>query len=303
MRSIAAAALWLLGASIAAVPATAVAAEARQQVVRSADGVPIAYDVRGKGNTAVVLVHCWACDRSFWRGQADALASRHRVVTLDLAGHGASGDGRARFTVAGLGGDVQAVVEALKLSRVVLVGHSMGALVALDAARRMPGRVAGVVAVDSLHDVEQRVPRETAEKLAGLYEEDFRGTMTTMVQRMLPRDASPAVVEFVTGHAAAARPGPPIALLRDYPDVDAAAWMEAAKVPVRAINSGPPVSPVTKIGHNRRHGDYDVSFMDGTGHYPMLERPAEFNRRLEAAVSEVLAVRPKTGAGARASHP
>ena len=70
--------------------------------------------------------------------------------------------------------------------------------------------------------------------------------------------------------------------------------MEAARVPVRAIQSGPPLSPVTKLGVNRRHGNYDATFMDGVGHYPMLERPVEFNRRLEAAVAEVLAASAST---------
>jgi pimeloyl-ACP methyl ester carboxylesterase len=283
----------VIAAALAALLVTAPpSAGVRQGTVRAEDGVSIAYDVRGQGKVAVVLVHCWACDRGFWRDQVDVLARRYRVVTLDLAGHGDSGADRARWTVAGLGGDVQAVVLALKLDRVVLVGHSMGGPVALDAARRMPGRVAGIVVVDSLHDVEKPVPRETAEKLAALYEEDFPGTMSSMVHRMFPPSTDPAIVDFVVRHATAARPVPAVALLRDYPGLDLARWMEAAGVPVRAIQSGPPLSPVTKIGTNRKHGSYDASFMDGVGHYPMLERPAEFNRRLEAAVAEVLAAVP-----------
>lgn len=270
------------------------AAGVKQGTARAEDGLSISYDVRGQGKTALVFVHCWACDRTFWREQVEPLAKKYRVVTVDLGGHGASGADRPKWTVAGLGGDVEAVVLALKLDRVVLVGHSMGGPVALDAARRMPGRVAGIVAVDSLHDIEKRVPRETAEKLAALYEEDFPGTMSAMVQAMFPRTADPSVVGFVATRAAAARPGPAVALLRDYPDLDLAAWMEAARVPVRAIQAGPPLSPVTKLGTNRKHGNYDASFMDGVGHYLMLERPAEFNRRLEAAVAEVLAAAPST---------
>jgi len=265
------------------------AAGVKQGTVRAEDGLSIAYDVRGHGKTALVLVHCWACDRTFWREQVEPLSKRYRVVTLDLGGHGASGADRPRWTVAGMGGDVQAVVLALKLDRVVLVGHSMGGPVALDAARRMPGRVVGVVAVDSLHDVEQRISPEAVGKLAALYEEDFQGTMSAMVHKMFPAGADPAVVELVATRAAAARPGPAVALLRDYPNLDLASWMEAARVPVRAIQAGPPLSPVTKLGTNRKHGNYDASFMDGVGHYLMLERPTEFNRRLEAAVAEVIA--------------
>jgi pimeloyl-ACP methyl ester carboxylesterase len=287
----------IVAAALAALLLGAAPPAARQGTARAPDGVPIAYDVRGQGKVAVVLVHCWACDRSFWKEQVEPLSRRFRVVTLDLGGHGASGADRARFTVAGLGGDVQAVVEALKLEEVVLVGHSLGGPVALDAARRMPGRVLGIVAVDSLHDVEKPVPRETAEKLAALYEEDFPGTMSSMVHRMFPPSADPAVVEYVVSRSAASRPAPAIAILRDYPGLDLAAWMEAARVPVRAIQSGPPISPVTKIGVNRRHGNYDASFLDGVGHYPMLERPAEFNRRLEAAVGEVIALQRSTPTG------
>ncbi len=278
----------MTAAALALLLVAAGPAAPRQGTARAPDGLAIAYDVRGQGKVAVVLIHCWACDRAFWKEQVEPLSRRHRVVTLDLGGHGGSGADRAHFTVAGLGADVEAVVLALKLDRVVLVGHSMGGAVALDAARRMPGRVLGVVAVDSLHDVERPIPRETAEKLAALYEEDFPGTMSSMVHRMFPPSADPAVVEFVASRAASTRPGPAIALLRDYPGLDLAAWMEAAGVPVRAIQSGPPLSPVTKLGVNRRHGNYDASFMDGVGHYPMLERPAEFNRRLEAATAEVI---------------
>lgn len=288
----------MIGAALAALLLAATpAATARQGTARAGDGLAVAYDVRGQGKVTVVLVHCWACDRSFWKEQVEPLARRYRVVTLDLGGHGASGADRARWTVAGLGGDVQAVVLALKLEQVVLVGHSMGGPVALDAARRMPGRVLGIVVVDSLHDVERPVPREMAGKLAALYEEDFPGTMSSMVQRMFPPTADPAVVDFVASRAAASRPAPAIALLRDYPELDLARWMEAAAVPVRAIQSGPPLSPVTKIGVNRRHGNYDASFMDGVGHYPMLERPTEFNRRLEAAVGEVIAIQRSTRTG------
>jgi pimeloyl-ACP methyl ester carboxylesterase len=279
----------VIAPALAALLLAASPVAARQGTARAGDGVPIAFESRGQGKVAVVLLHCWACDRSFWKEQVEPLARRFRVVAIDLGGHGASGDGRERWTVSSLGGDVQAVVESLGLARVVLVGHSLGGPVALDAARRMPGRVVGIVAVDTLHDVEKPASRDVVEKLAGLYADDFPGTMAAMVRRMFPPGADPSVVDFVTARATAARPAPVIALLRDVPGLDLAAWMEAAKVPIRAIQSGPPVSPVTRMGTNRKHGNYDASFMDGVGHYPMLERPAEFNRRLEAAVAGIAA--------------
>jgi DNA-binding transcriptional LysR family regulator len=56
--------------------------------VASADGVPIAYEVHGQGSPALVLVHGWSCDRSYWQGQVEPLSRHYQVITLDLAGHG-----------------------------------------------------------------------------------------------------------------------------------------------------------------------------------------------------------------------
>ncbi len=137
---------------------------AREGTVRSADGTPIHYLVDGSGEPALVLIHGWACDASYWDNQVPAFAATHRVVRVDLAGHGASGAQRARYTVQAFGEDVRAVVEQEKLGRVILVGHSMGGDVMLEAARLLPGKVLGLVAVDTLHDVTERLdPKLPAE--------------------------------------------------------------------------------------------------------------------------------------------
>ena len=66
-------------------------------VAASADGTPIAYEVRGAGEPTLVFVHGWSCDARYWREQVPEFAKRHKVVTLDLAGHGHSGAGRWRW--------------------------------------------------------------------------------------------------------------------------------------------------------------------------------------------------------------
>jgi pimeloyl-ACP methyl ester carboxylesterase len=125
-----------------------------ERVVASSDGVPIGYEVHGSGTPALVFVHGWSCDRSYWRGQVDAFAARHRVVTVDLAGHGASGAGRSAWTMPAFGEDVVAVVaelglDDLVLDDLVLVGHSMGGDVIVETALRLPGQVLGLVWVDT----------------------------------------------------------------------------------------------------------------------------------------------------------
>ena len=94
--------------------------------VLSSDNVPIYYEVQGDGEPALVFIHGWCCDRSYWREQMGEFAQQYKVVTVDLAGHGESGLDRKAWTMSAFGEDVVAVVESLGLDKVVLIGHSMG---------------------------------------------------------------------------------------------------------------------------------------------------------------------------------
>ncbi len=105
---------------------------------RADDGLEIVGEVRGQDDTALIFLHGWCGDREYWKHQVEVFAADYRVVALDQAGHGESGKGRKAWTADGLAADVEAVVKALGLKRVILVGHSMGGSVALLAAKRMP---------------------------------------------------------------------------------------------------------------------------------------------------------------------
>ncbi len=266
------------GVSAPAVPVTATAT--------SADGVAIEYDVRGSGPVALVFIHGWICDRTHWRHQIDAFADGHTVVTLDLAGHGSSGTDRENWAIEHFGADVQAVVEALDLPRVILVGHSMGGQVALDAAARMPERVLGVVGADTLHNVEAAVDPDQWNSLMAMYEADFAGTCVQFVEYMFPEPSEDAgLADWVRDNMCDADAEIAIAVGRQMPNLDQPAMLAAAGVPVRCINSAK--TAVTDIEANLRHGNYDAVLMDGVGHFVMLERPEEFNRLLAEAIEEL----------------
>ena len=119
----------------------------------SPDGIPIVYDIDGSGDPCVFFVHGWSCDRSYWIHQMRSFAPRHRVVSVDLAGHGESGTGRESWTMPAFGGDVAAVARRIGADDVVLVGHSMGGDVIVDAALQLGGRVRGLVWIDVYSDL------------------------------------------------------------------------------------------------------------------------------------------------------
>jgi pimeloyl-ACP methyl ester carboxylesterase len=282
MKSIAIAVL-LAACSSSARPTTPESSTATvEATVRAPDGVAIVYDVRGKGETALVFIHCWSCDRTYWKHQLDELAADYRVVSVDLGGHGESGDNRAEWTIASLGGDVQAVVDELGLDRVIVIGHSMGGPVALEAARRMPGRVVGVVCADTLHDAEQRMPEELRQQILAGFEADFVGTMRAGMEYMFRETSDPGVRAWVEERAIKAKPAVAIPLMRELGTHDLGGALTAAKVPVRCINAAPggPAPVATNIEGNRKYADFDAVIMEDVGHFLQLEKPAEFNAKL-----------------------
>ena len=255
---------------------------------RSADGAAIRFDTQGGGEPALVLVHGWAMDRHLWDGQAPSLASRHRVVTLDLAGHGESSASRSAWTMAAFGEDVKAVVEAAGATQVILVGHSMGGNVVLEAAQRMPERVKGIVLVDTLLDVEQRTPAAEIEAYAARLAADYPTVVTTMANEYLFAPATPpAVRERVIRHALALPAAASIGMLRESWAYDPLPALHEIRVPIRAVSA---YKFPTNLEANRRHmPGYEAAIVPGSGHYPMLEDPKRFDAALDQALAQVLA--------------
>src|SRR5262245_47234852 len=139
--------------TLAVFAATLLALFALEASAATVDGMKIQSSSVGSGPT-IVFVHGWTCDSSSWTGQVPAFAKDHRVITLDLPGHGQSGspkDGKLSMDL--FARAVEAVRVDAGADRIVLVGHSMGAPVIRQYAHLYPNRVAGLVAVDGPLDM------------------------------------------------------------------------------------------------------------------------------------------------------
>jgi pimeloyl-ACP methyl ester carboxylesterase len=247
-----------------------------RHVFLAADQAEVPYVVSGAGDTTVVLVHCWMCERSFWDAQIPALRDTYRVIALDLPGHGEGGDTRETWTLAGYGEDVAGLIEHLGLDRVVLVGHSMGGPVALRAAALAGGRVVGIVAVDTLHDADFDFAQPMVEQMVAAFQNDFRGVCTNFVEQMFVEEDVDEIVDEVRrvgckeSNAEAGK-----ALMQDFATLDFPTLFREAGVPIRAINAAAP-NP-TQIETNRQYSDFDAVLMEEVGHYLHMTRPEEFN--------------------------
>jgi pimeloyl-ACP methyl ester carboxylesterase len=251
----------------------------KTSMVKAADGVPIYYEVQGKGEPALVFIHCWSCNRHLWDNQVAEFSKTHRILTIDLPGHGESGSDRKTWSVESYGDDVRTVVAKLDLKRVVLIGSSMGGPIALEAARRMPDRVVGIVPVDTLHNVEAKLPPEQVEGVFKQLLADFKGNGATLMNQFFFSPSTPqAVKDRVLADMGSRQPETAVAILRAVFAYDAAPALREIKVPIRAINAD--LQPTNLEVNHKYAPQFDAVIIKGTGHYPMLEDPARFNAML-----------------------
>lgn len=270
---------------IACVGASGALAAVSEGTVPSADGVPIHYTVSGDGLPALLFIHGWSCDATYWDGQVATFAPTHRVVTVDLAGHGRSGRDRAAWSMEAFGQDVRAVVEQLGLPRVVLIGHSMGGYVAVAAANALPGRVAAVIGVDTMQDVERVITPEMLAPLIAGMKADFPTVTKQFVTQMFPAGADSALVAGVAGRMASAPPAIAIPVFQALFAYDLKTGFAGVKAPIREINADR--NPTNLAGNRRHAADFDAVILEGVGHFPQLEKPAVFDAALAKVLAEV----------------
>ena len=249
------------------------------------DHSTIRYRVYGKGEPALVLIHGWSCDSGYWDSQLDALAAGHMVVTLDLAGHGKSDAHRRKdWSIENFGADVAAVVNAAGLSRVILVGHSMGGPVAMTAARLLPGKVIGLVGVDTWRDIAHPFPKEmTAPILQGMRKDFAKATTGLADGNFFTAGTDPIVRHWIVKDMAAAPPDVAIPALEHLLTFDYAPLLDELDLPIVAINADPPPTDAAAI--RRVAPRFRVVTIAGAGHFLMMEKPALFNRMLLQVVA------------------
>lgn len=178
------------------------------------------YEDEGAG-CPVVLVHGWCMSSAVWKYQFDGLVSSVRLITPDLRGHGRSRGIAGNLNFNGFAEDLIDLLELFDLSKVILVGWSMGAQIALQSYAELSGKLAGMVLVSAtprftasddfpyaLPDSEARgmhlkVQRNTQRALAGFYTRLFAEgeleshTSASEIRHLLSTIASPDTADVL----------------------------------------------------------------------------------------------------------
>ena len=252
--------------------------------VASEDGVMIYYDVQGEGDRTLVLVHGWSCDRLYWDGQVSNLAPDFRVVAIDLGGHGQSGLGRDAWTMSAFGADVAAVVTKLDLNDIILVGHSMGGPVCIEAARRLPGKVTAIIGIDNFQSFASDLTQEQVDGFVANFMPDFEAATTYFVGAMFPEGSDTALVGRIARDMASAPREVGISAIGYTVGYDYRSALADMRRPIRTISSD---KHPTNVELNKQiAASFEVRLIPGSGHFPQFETPDNFNRLLHETISE-----------------
>jgi pimeloyl-ACP methyl ester carboxylesterase len=246
-------------------------------------GITLAYEERGSGEPALVFVHGWACNRSFFAPQAEYFAQRHRVVSVDLRGHGESDRPEGEYPIAAYAGDIAYLIEQLGLGKVIAVGHSMGGIVVLQLAAAYPDLVDGIVMIEPVRSFTQPSDEGRA-RIAALAEAIEAGIQEPLRQYVTERFFLPTsdrkLLEQVLAVMTAAPSRVAANALRAIPEFDGAAAAARCKVPVLHIAATPPLNPPHLVAQLLPGAINGMTV--GAGHFNQLEVPDQVNAMIEA---------------------
>jgi len=272
-----------------------------RKTCRAADGVELVYSTAGAGEPALVFIHGGMANRGFYDGQLKAFAGRHRVIAPDLPGHGESGSNRTKWGIPEWGADVKAVLDAEKVNTFIIFGNSLGGPVAVETALLCPGRVLGVVGVDTFQQIDFVMTAEEVGPRAKAFGDDYAAALKEMIGLLFHKDADPALVADAEKRMSGTPPEAARAMLLGMAGYDHGASVRRLAAPLRAINGD--LYPTDIEGSRKLKPDFDAVVMTHVGHYPMLERPQEFNRLVAEMVAGLTKVRVSSSGLFSGHHP
>ncbi|MEW6210851.1 MAG: alpha/beta hydrolase, partial [Acidobacteriota bacterium] len=243
------------------------------------DGSRVHYRNYGQGDEALVFIHGWTCDMSFWGGQWYPFQRLKRVILIDLLGHGKSDKPQIAYSMDLFARAVKAVLDDAKVKRAVLVGHSMGTPVIRQFYRKYPNETAALVIVDGgLRAFGDKKMMDAF--IAPLRGPNYGEAAGRFVDSMLAPIASQKLREEIKRSMLNTPQHVAVSAMEGM--ADPAVWSEdKINVPVLAILAKSPFWPADNEKIFRSIApDLEYQMMDGVSHFLMMEKPDEFNRAL-----------------------
>jgi len=243
--------------------------------------------VSGQGAKAMLFAHGFGCDQNMWRFMAPAFENEYRVVLFDHVGAGNSDIGaydREKYgTLDGYAIDVLEICEELGLEDVVLVGHSVSAMIAVLAAKRQPARFEALVLVGpspryiDAEDYTGGFSRIDIEELLNSLDSNYLGWSSAMAPAIMANPDRPALGQELTNSFC--RTDPEIA--KHFARVtflsDNREDLSAVNIPTLILQCSDDIIAPPAVGEYIHHTmpNSELVQLEATGHCPNLSAPEE----------------------------
>jgi pimeloyl-ACP methyl ester carboxylesterase len=258
----------------------------------SRNGVAISYQSCGEGDTTLLFVHGWCINKTYWDLQVKYFCPRYRVVTVDLPGFGESGKNRTSWNFDEYTADIKQVIDSLNLKNVVLIGHSMSGDLVLKAGNQYPGSLIGLIGIDNLHEpgsvINEKQQKDT-DDFFDMLSAHFDSTVSTYMRASLFQPSTDSIiVNRVMNDVFTSDSSISTQVLRSLVQVSQLEkqLMQGLQHPLYLLNSD--VLPIKADSlHKYCTKGFELVTVQGTGHYPMIEKPKEFNAALELILNKI----------------
>jgi pimeloyl-ACP methyl ester carboxylesterase len=255
------------------------------------NNVRIDYTDTGTGDTTMLFVHGWCINKTYWEKQVAYFGKRYRVVTIDLPGFGKSGKNRTDWSTVAYGQDIKNVIDQLKLRNVILVGHSMAGDIILQGANDAPQNVLALVGVDNFKSV--GIPPKDSVKDKKEYEaaiaamrKHFKAVAFDWFNQLLFSKTTPkSIKDRILNDVAHSDSTVAIAALAWDSNFSESKELLKVKKKLYLINSD--YMPNDTTGLVKEHIPYMLLIVHGNGHFPMIEKPEEFNGQLDKVIADI----------------
>ncbi|MES2275172.1 MAG: alpha/beta hydrolase [Bacteroidota bacterium] len=253
------------------------------------NGVNIAYTDTGKNDTTLLFVHGWAINKGYWQDQMEYFGKRYRVVAMDLPGFGQSGKNRKEWDTKTFASDVDSVIKALDLKKVILIGHSMSGDIVLQSAIDNPTAVIGLVGVDNFKNPGQPVTEQSKKEFEAAMAQmklHFKAVATAYFnQTLFSKTTTAPIRKRILDDVNRADSVIAIASMADGNDFKEIDKLKEAKKELYLINSD--IQPLDSTYLIASKIPYKVYYIHGSGHYPMIEHPQKFNQSLDKVIGDI----------------
>jgi pimeloyl-ACP methyl ester carboxylesterase len=246
----------------------------------SRDGVALAYEEAGSGDPPLVFVHGAACNRRFWDPQVRRFVSSHRVVAVDLRGHGESDAPLQPYAMRSLTDDVAWTCTQLRIQKPVVIGHSLGGMVALDFASAYPGRVGAIVLIDSLLLAGDDRAEVVRDLVAGLRGSDPGSALRRYFETLFGPYDDPGLKSWILDQALLTQPHVTSSLWEESVlSWDDEAALRTCQVPFLYIDAGTPNADLARA--SELYPALMTARTIGSGHFSPVVVPEQVNAILD----------------------